>query len=92
MPFIILVLSLACSGALAADSRTDPTSSQIPKRANETECPKTFYDLSARVEICAKPLMDLLQGRVEKWPRVENDINDLCQSVSNEKLQLFMPD
>lgn len=37
-------------------------------------------DLAKRVEVCAKPLMDLLQGTIEKWPRTNEDAMELCSS------------
>ena len=43
-------------------------------------------DLAKRVEVCAKPLMDLLQGTIEKWPRTNEDAKGLCDSVSESAM------
>jgi len=38
-------------------------------------------DLALKVEVCAKPLMDILEGKVEKYPQNDNDLLLLCNSV-----------
>lgn len=43
----------------------------------------TTDDLAERIEICAKPWMDMIQGTIEKWPRNTNDVKELCLTVSN---------
>lgn len=37
---------------------------------------------SRRVEFCAKPLMNLIEGDVEVWPNSTSDIAALCNVVS----------
>lgn len=39
-------------------------------------------NISQRVEVCAKPIMDLLYGTLEVWPSSEKDVEDNCATVS----------
>lgn len=32
------------------------------------------------VEVCSKPLVDIIQGQLEKWPKNENEARELCDS------------
>lgn len=50
----------------------------------------TTDDLAQRIEICAKPVLDLVQGTLEKWPKNINDARDLCVSVSIINTILFI--
>lgn len=50
------------------------------KSANGTvDCEK---DLSNAIDKCSRPLMDIIEGRLESWPANEKDAIDLCNSVS----------
>lgn len=82
-----LLVALVGVVATAEDPRQDPqqTSAKLQstkqKSQNDTAC-GTLYDLAHKVEVCAKPLMDILQGTIEKWPTNEKETSDLCSSVS----------
>lgn len=57
-----------------------PTNSFSP-----AEC-GTVNDIARRVEVCAQPLMDILEGTIAKWPRSDDDAQALCnQFGSSEK-------
>lgn len=73
---ILIVLTALLAVSSAQNSRQNPT-----KQGANITC-GTEDDLALRVQICAKPLMDILEGTIEKWPRNEQDAGDLCNSVS----------
>lgn len=77
------------SHSYALETRGNPASSGAPNaRLQKQPSPSTTFegtcgssdDLAERVEVCAKPLMDILQGTVEHWPRNDEDAMKLCDS------------
>lgn len=68
----------------ASSSNNTSATTKLQKQPQDSNC-GTLNDVSKRVEICAKPLMDLLQGTVEKWPRSEEDAMKLCESYAGSE-------
>lgn len=64
-----------------ASSRSTNATARLQKHPQSSDgaC-GSVNDLAKRVEVCAKPLMDMLQGTVEKWPRTDEDAMTLCDS------------
>jgi len=54
---------------------------RLAKKTNSEPC-GTFNDLAKRVDTCAKPLLDILAGTLEKWPETDDDAMKLCDDVS----------
>lgn len=88
---ISTVLSVASCHALYAPEDIRQNPSIKPKQAinnntktahNETYNVDCSVDLPHLVEVCAKPLMDMITGTIEKWPRNVKDTQELCDSVS----------
>lgn len=52
---------------------------------NETYVCSDLDDLAERVEICAKPLMDILSGNIEKWPKTIREMSDLCKEFGDSE-------
>lgn len=51
---------------------------------NSTKYPCGSTETNAlRVEFCARPLMDLVEGKVRVWPESARDIADICTTVSS---------
>ena len=42
----------------------------------------TSNELADRIEVCAKPLLELVQGTTDVWPRNNADLVNLCEDVS----------
>lgn len=90
MPLLIVALVGMCCEA--QDQRQNPQ--QLPVKPNpqrpllQKQAPQgaitcgSEEDLINRIDACAAPLMDILQGTITKWPRNDAEIGDLCQSVS----------
>lgn len=76
-----LVFAYASFDSLALDSRQNPR--QAKQLINET-C-GTMDDLANRVEVCAASLMDILEGKIKKWPRDNNDVHGLCISFQQSE-------
>lgn len=85
---LLLLVSL-CSSPLLADRRQDPEQSSVNgklqsikqnKQHNATTC-RNSDDLAKNVEVCAEPLMDILQGTIEKWPSNNAEAGELCDKV-----------
>lgn len=96
----LVLLALVVLGCEAQDQRQNPQASGVvarPRQQKQQTQQKqapignitcgTLEDLVNRVEVCAAPLMDILQGSIAKWPRTDADIGDLCQSVSSDLLE-----
>lgn len=81
----MVLVALLSSCCYAIESRTDPSAinGRLQKQPTKPDpsCGGTD-ELAAKVAVCAKPLMNLLKGEVEKWPRTEEDAMQLCDSVS----------
>lgn len=96
---LIVVLGLGCANS-AADQRQDPQ--QVPVNAklqstkqqnrphNSTTC-RNSDELAYNVEICAQPLMDILQGTIEKWPANVADAGELCDKVGSRLIRSLLP-
>lgn len=39
-------------------------------------------DLSVAIDKCARPLMDIIEGKLKKWPSDEKEAIELCGQVS----------
>ncbi|KAG9509088.1 hypothetical protein GZH46_02404 [Fragariocoptes setiger] len=57
-----------------------------PNRARSIDSSKnakcgTTEQVADRIEMCARPLMDILEGTLEKWPDSTQDIRDLCGRI-----------
>lgn len=81
---MIFATALIC-GLLAIT--VSPTSQlEVTSEAKELAAIKecgTVDDLAHRIEVCAKPLLDLIQGTAQFWPKSVPDVKNLCERVSN---------
>lgn len=77
----MLTLAATSCYALAPEARASNQTGRQKSLVADPNC-GTLNDLAKRVDACAKPLMDLLQGTVEKWPRNEEDAATLCNSFA----------
>lgn len=82
-PGILLFLTaILIDASLAQNTRQNPQEPKLGSKQGNLTC-GTTDDLAMQVQTCAKPLMDILEGTIEKWPRNEKDAADLCNSVSS---------
>lgn len=80
---LVVVLSVIYSSTRgsAQDARQNPkVKPQLKKGANDTA--SSCENLPKLVEVCGKPLLDIIQGQMEKWPVNEKETQELCDSVS----------
>lgn len=75
----------------ALDSRQDPKRGRLQsaKQSGNETC-GSMDDVAYKIEICSQPLMDILEGRIKKYPRDINDVNELCQKVSMKRVRWEM--
>lgn len=71
----------------AQDSRQNPQESKPREQGTNATC-GTEYDLALRIQTCAKPLMNILEGELEHWPKNEKETADLCNTVSGSLIYL----
>lgn len=76
--FVMLIATLVV--CMAQDSRQSPQSSPT-KQSSNTTCGSTA-DMAAKIEACARPLMNIMEGTLEKKIENEKDCGELCASVS----------
>lgn len=82
---IILISAVNCiilSLITQLTYQRDPNQEEAKELAAIKQC-GTSNDLAHRVEICAKPLLDLIQGTADFWPKNINEVKNLCEQVSN---------
>lgn len=81
------MIAYASLNAFALDSRQNPRQGRLqsPKQSGNETC-GSIDDVADKIEVCAQPLMDILEGRIKKYPRDINDVNELCQTVSLKRL------
>lgn len=72
----ILYVSFSCYAVADEDHKTQNKSN------GEIRCPSSLNDLAHEADVCTKPLMDMLEGRTKKWAKNENDVAEVCKSVS----------
>lgn len=81
-----LVIVYASLDSFALDTRQNPK--QQPQQNGRLQSTKQTFnetcgtksDIAYKIEVCAEPLMDILEGRIKKWPRDNNDVHELCTS------------
>lgn len=67
------------TGARSNSTRKLSKSRRVPKGNGTYHCDD---DLSLAIEKCAKPLMSIIEGTIEKWPKNEEDAFELCKSFA----------
>lgn len=84
--FLLVILAILVSISAAQDSRQNPatptnkrvkSTKPVTQGKNDKNC-ASIESLANRVESCAKPLINILQGSMEKWPQNENDVMETC--------------
>ena len=87
---LLLTTTLLACCCFAQDVRQNGQSSsqqtnsklQKTKESATNETCGSFDDLALKVERCAQPLMEIIEGTIDPWPSTEEDIAKLCESVS----------
>ena len=64
----------------------DQSRAKLQKRPASNETCGGVEGIAKRVEACAQPLMDILEGSLKKWPTTNQDVKELCDSVSSFKI------
>lgn len=79
--FLLVIVALVSTSALTQDNRQSPTRQSKPSNTTLTSANcGGLSDIADKVQVCAKPLMDILTGTIPKWPKTDQDAKDLCDS------------
>lgn len=74
----LLLLTMGYLVARVATSR--PSLQEMMDSFDNKNCNKTDV-LASQIDVCTKPLMDLIEGTLDEWPHTEDEMEDLCKKV-----------
>ena len=77
---IVAIALVTIGGTCLPD---DQSSAKLQKKPVGNDTCGGGEDIARKVEICAQPLMDILQGTIKKWPTTSEDVKEMCDSVSS---------